>query len=156
MDKNGNFKVQLNVAAQINLEKLPKQWEPVRNIYLTLVFKFKLSMNEKDPSDKLLMINPKNIELSEMKIMNDKEEMSMEQMMIQSMVNIQFEQLKKMFKEIPGRMNTILKLMPQEFACLGFKVTDLDLAFKKSQMLLSFYHQPVETGPASLCEAFME
>ena len=37
------------------------------------------------------MINPKNIELSEMKIMNDKEEMSMEQMMIQSMVNIQFE-----------------------------------------------------------------
>lgn len=82
MDKNGNFKVQLNVAAQINLETLPKQWEPVRNIYLTLVFKFKLSINDKDPSDKLLMINPKNIELSEMKIMNDKEEMSMEQMMI--------------------------------------------------------------------------
>jgi hypothetical protein len=132
MDKNGNFKVQLNVAAQINLETLPKQWEPVRNIYLTLVFKFKLSINDKDPNDKLLMINPKNIELSEMKIMNDKEEMSMEQMMIQSMVNIQFEQLKKMFKEIPGRMNTILKLMPKEFACLGFKVTDLDLAFKKS------------------------
>jgi len=48
------------------------------------------------------------------------------------MVNIQFEQLKKMFKEIPGRINTILKLMPKEFACLGFKVTDLDLAFKKS------------------------
>jgi len=82
MDKNGNFKVQLNVAAQINLETLPKQWEPVRNIYLTLVFKFKLNINDKDPKDKLLMINPKNIELSEMKIMNDKEEMSMEQMMI--------------------------------------------------------------------------
>ena len=82
MDKNGNFKVQLNVAAQINLETLPKQWEPVRNIYLTFVFKFTLSVNDKDPSDKLLMINPKNIELSEMKIMNDKEEMSMEQMMI--------------------------------------------------------------------------
>ncbi len=74
--------------------------------------------------------------------------------MIQSMVNIQFEQLKKMFKEIPGRINTILKLMPKEFACLGFEVTDLDLAFKKSQMLVSLYHQQVNNAPDSLCEAF--
>lgn len=82
MDKNGNFKAQLNIAAQINLETMPNMWEPVRNIYLTLVFKFKLSINDKDPLDKLLLINPKNIELSEMKIMSGKEEMSMEQMMI--------------------------------------------------------------------------
>ena len=31
------------------------------------------------------------------------------------MVNIQFEQLKKMFKEIPGRLNSILQAMPKEF-----------------------------------------
>ena len=78
------------------------------------------------------MINPKNIELSEMKILNAQEEMSMEQMMIQSMVNIQFEQLKKMFKEIPANINTLLNFMPKELACLGFKVTDLDISFKKS------------------------
>jgi len=82
MDKNGNFKVQLNVAAQINLQTEPAQWDPVRNIYLSLVFKFKLSINDKDPNDKLIVINPKNIELSEMKILNGQEEMSMEQMMI--------------------------------------------------------------------------
>lgn len=82
MDKNGNWKVQLNVAAQINMENLPGMWEPVRNIYMTLVFKFKISMNDKNPLDKTVVINPKNLELSEMKIMNGEEEMSMEQMMI--------------------------------------------------------------------------
>jgi len=132
MDKNGNFKIQLNLAAQINLETLPRQWEPVRNIYMSLVFKMKLFMDKKNPKDKLLMMQPKNIELSEMKIMNDKEEMSMEQMMIQSMVNIQFEQLRKMFKPVPGRIRTLLKLMPKEIKCFGFKISDLDIAFKKS------------------------
>lgn len=78
MDKNGNWKVQLNLAAQINMESLPGMWEPVRNIYLTLVFKFKISMNSKNPLDKTVVINPKNLELSEMKIMKGEEEMSME------------------------------------------------------------------------------
>jgi hypothetical protein len=82
MDKNGNWKVQFNLAAQINMESLPGMWEPVRNIYLTLVLKFKISMNDKNPLDKTVVISPKNLELSEMKIMNGAEEMSMEQMMI--------------------------------------------------------------------------
>jgi hypothetical protein len=38
---------------------------------------------------------PKNVEISQLKVMKGEEEMSMEQMMIQSMANIQFEQLKK-------------------------------------------------------------
>ena len=82
MDKNGNWKIQMNLAAQINLENLPGMWEPVRNIYMTLVFKFKIQMSDKNPLDKTVVINPKNIELSEMKIMNGAEEMAMEQMMI--------------------------------------------------------------------------
>lgn len=82
MDKNGNWKIQLNLAAQINMESMPNMWEPVRNIYMTLVFKFKISMNDKNPLDKTVVINPKNVELSEMKIMNGAEEMAMEQMMI--------------------------------------------------------------------------
>ena len=59
-----------------------------------------------------------------------------------------------MFKEIPGRINTILKLMPKEFACLGFEVTDMDLAFKKSQMLFSAYHKKVDAADEELCETF--
>lgn len=78
MDKNGNWKIQMNLAAQINLENLPGMWEPVRNIYMTLVMKFKLQMNDKNPLDKTVVIVPKNIELSEMKIINGSEEMAME------------------------------------------------------------------------------
>ena len=60
--------------------------------------------------------------------------MQMEQMMIQSMVNIQLEQAKKMFKEIPGKVNTILSKFPPELQCFGFQVTDIDLSYKKSQL----------------------
>ena len=42
------------------------------------------------------------------------EEVQMEAMMIQSMANIQLEQIKKVFKEIPMKINTILKRMPAE------------------------------------------
>jgi len=42
MDKNGNWKIQLNIGVQINLQRLPGMWEPVRNIYMTLIFKFKV------------------------------------------------------------------------------------------------------------------
>lgn len=34
MDKSGNWKVQLNLALQLNLEKGPGEWEPVRSLYL--------------------------------------------------------------------------------------------------------------------------
>lgn len=62
--------------------------------------------------------------------------------MIQSMVNIQFEQLKKMFKEIPFSLNVaVLSLMPKELACLGIRVTDADIAFAKSRIMLSLFHQ---------------
>jgi hypothetical protein len=37
-----------------------------------------------------------------------------------------------MFKEIPGRVNTVLERNPKEFACLGFKISDYDISFKKS------------------------
>jgi hypothetical protein len=55
-----------------------------------------------------------------MKVLNGAEEMQMEQMMIQSMVNIQLEQAKKMFKEIPGKVNTVLSKFPPELQCFGF------------------------------------
>lgn len=36
MDKSGNWKIQLNLALQMNLEKskVPEVWVPVRTIYL--------------------------------------------------------------------------------------------------------------------------
>jgi hypothetical protein len=36
MDKNGNWKILLNVALQLNVETLPGRWYPARNVYFTL------------------------------------------------------------------------------------------------------------------------
>jgi|TARA_B110000285_G_scaffold171381_1_gene191860 hypothetical protein len=69
-----------------------------------------------------------------LKVMKGEEEMSMEQMMIQSMANIQFEQLKKSFKPFPLPVGDIIRKNPKELQCFGFNVSDLDISFKKSQV----------------------
>lgn len=50
------------------------------------------------------------------------------------MVNIQFEQAKKMFKEVPIPVGDIVKKNPPEMQCFGFNIADIGLDFKKSQM----------------------
>merc|ERR1719263_2175001 len=76
--------------------------------------------------------------------------------MIQSMVNIQMDQAKKMFKEIPGKINTLIKKFPPELECYGFKVSDLDIAYKKSQMQTSAYFKevPADKVNQTMCEEF--
>lgn len=41
MDKNGNWKMQVNVAASINVETFPGVWDSARELYVTFVFKYK-------------------------------------------------------------------------------------------------------------------
>ena len=50
--------------------------------------KAKVSMNTTNPDDKLIVLNPKSLELAEVKVLDGEEEMAMEQLMLQSMVNI--------------------------------------------------------------------
>ena len=97
MDKNGNWKFQINLSAQINVESLPGVWDPVRNIYMTMVFKMKITTDDSNPFDKKFVFLPKNLEITQLKVLKDNEEMVTEQMLIQSMANIQFEQAKKLF-----------------------------------------------------------
>jgi len=54
------------------------------------------------------------VEISQLKVLKGEEEMSMEQMMIQSMVNIQFEQIKKQFKEQEFMLGDIIAKNPKE------------------------------------------
>lgn len=78
--------------------------------------------------------------------------------MIQSMVNIQLEQIKKMFKEFPGRIRTLLKKFPPELKCFGFEVTDLDISYKKSQVQISSYQKPhtLTESEEEMCANFHE
>lgn len=66
-----------------------------------------------------------------------------------------------MFKEIPARLNTLIERQPKEFVCLGFKVSDMDIAFKKSQMQVSSYYKEVgdlvntDSKYYDVCEKFV-
>jgi len=39
-------------------------WEPIRNIYMTLIAKWKFSTNSEDPNDKKFVFLPKAVEMS--------------------------------------------------------------------------------------------
>jgi hypothetical protein len=62
-------------------------WEPVRNIYATLVFKMKMTQTETEGL-KHINVLPKSLELTQIKVLKGEETMDVEQMMIQSMANI--------------------------------------------------------------------
>lgn len=78
MDKNGNWKFQINVNAQVNVETLPDMWDPVRNVYATLVLKLKIMQDDTNPFNKKFIFLPKNIEISQLKVLKGTEEMEME------------------------------------------------------------------------------
>jgi len=82
IDKNGNWKFMINIVANIMVETTPKHWEPVRNIYTTITFKLKMGMDDSNPFDKKFSVTPKNIEISNLKVMKGSEVQEMEQMMI--------------------------------------------------------------------------
>lgn len=82
MDKNGNWKIQVNIAATINVEHQHGTWEAARDVYGTLVFKFKITTDDSNPFNKQFIFTPKNIEISQLKVMKGDEEINMEQMMI--------------------------------------------------------------------------
>jgi hypothetical protein len=156
IDKNGNWKVQINIVMNLNVETSPRNWESARDIYMTVVFKMKTAVNSTDPLAKVFSVTPKNIEITNLKVLKGEEEMQMEQMMIQSVTNIQLENVKKMFRTFPYTMKDLLKQNPKELSCLGFNVADIDASFKKSQVQFSAYYKPSDSMDAKLCKAFMD
>jgi hypothetical protein len=74
-------------------------------------------------------------------------------MMLQSLVNIQLEQLKRTFFSTSsmslGKLTKALN--KRDIVCFGFNITDLDVAFKKSSMQFSVYQNPLTK--ADLTEA---
>jgi hypothetical protein len=70
------------------------------------------------------------------------------------MANIQFEQIKKQFKEQDFYVGDLVKKNPKELQCLGFNVSDLDISFKKSQLQLSLFYKDVTNPDREICDAF--
>lgn len=78
IDKNGNWKVQVNLVLSIEVETDRNTWEPARSLYLTLVATAKTQMDDKNPFAKQFILTPKNVQLSQVKMMKGEEVMEME------------------------------------------------------------------------------
>lgn len=55
---------------------------------MTVVFKFKIAVDDTLPGSKKFSLTPKNLEITNLKVLNEGQEVEMEQMMIQSVVNL--------------------------------------------------------------------
>lgn len=83
MDKNGNFKLLVNVAAQLNVETSPGEWKAARIIFFTIVARVKFFTNETDSIDnKNWILWPKIVGITNLVIKKGEEEMTNEQMMV--------------------------------------------------------------------------
>lgn len=79
MDKNGNWKVQINMPLQLNVETLPGVWEAARNLYITMVAKARITTRvDENGENKTFVFTPKSIEMTQMVVKKGEETMEME------------------------------------------------------------------------------
>ena len=158
IDKNGNFRIILNISVQLLVEKFKNKgmFEEARSIYLSLTAKGKLVVKEISETEKMLVIIPKNAEVGGLKIFKeDGEEMVMEQMMMTSAINLQFEQVIKMVQ--PQELPMKNPPTPKELECLGFGLGDVGLNFRKGFMEVTFgYHFVDEPSDPDICRGFFD
>lgn len=57
-------------------------WDPIRNIYITFVAKFKISTDASNPFNKVFKFLPKTVEMSQIKVLKNGEEQASEGMMM--------------------------------------------------------------------------
>jgi hypothetical protein len=62
----------------LNVETSKGNWEAARDIYMTLVFKFKIQVDSSNPFRKKFSVTPKNLEVTNLKVLKDEGEMEME------------------------------------------------------------------------------
>jgi len=144
MDKNGNVKFQANVPLQMNVEQSGGRWEPIRNIFVSFLFQGKISTQD-GPNGQTFNLQVKTIKISQILIKNHEgEEMDLEQMLIQSMVNLQLENVKKEFKSRWVDPNAAISRQPKQIACFGINLSNIELLFGKSQAKFSWFWKEAE------------
>ena len=101
-----------------------------------------------------MILMAKNAEVGGAKIFDPEgEEMVVEQMVLTSGVNVQLEQMIKLLKarEFP----IYNPPSPRELECLGMKLSDMNLLFRKGFFELSFdYKKVTEPSAPEVCEKF--
>lgn len=75
--------------------------------------------------------------------------------MLTSGINVQLEQVVKMLK--PFEMPIYNPPSPRELECLGMKLADMELVFRKGYFELSFdYKKVAEPSDPEVCNRFMK
>jgi len=103
----------------------------------------------------MLVLMAKNAEMGGAKIFKpDGEEMVVEQMVLTSGINVQLEQMIKMLN--PLEVPIYNPPSPRELECLGMKLADMNLQFRKGFFELSFDYKKVsEPSDPEVCKRFM-
>jgi len=157
LDKNGNYRFTFNMHAQILVDKSEvgnEEWESVREMYISLTYKGKLMVKEKSRLNKSLVVVHKSAEVSNVKVIGPKdEEMVVEQMMITSAMNVQFEMAISMLKQKEFPLKS--PPTPDEIQCLGFKLSDLTVGFNKGYAEFGAAYKKVTEKNERVCSKFL-
>lgn len=122
IEANGNFVVTFNFGIQIIVDPLGYP-ELGRSIYLSLQLKGKLFVADEKHDNRTLVFLPKSMSMPHFKVKNGQgDEEFMEQMLVQSMVGFQLDNIKKKFKPEVFPLKNFDN--PREFQCIGFNLTD--------------------------------
>lgn len=89
MDKNGNLRFVLNGSVTLLVQKERNTWEEARSIFASVTAKGKVVTKEISETEKVMVIFPKALELTSLKIFNKEEEsQTMEEMVLTSGFNV--------------------------------------------------------------------
>lgn len=78
LDAKGNFKVFLNIGAQMIVEKKKGTWEDSRKLIMTLGLKGKIFVADAEFDNRTLVVLPRGVELTNLKIFKGDEEQFLE------------------------------------------------------------------------------
>ena len=130
IDANGNFQVTANLGMQLIVENKDNVQEEARAVYVQLALKGKMFVADAQHDNRTFVVLPKSLTMPVFKVMNSAgEEQFLEQMLVQSMVGFQLENLKKAFQPVVFPLKKFHN--PPESQCLGFNLTNVNIKVNK-------------------------
>lgn len=78
LDSKGNFKINMNIASQVVVEKKTGKWEDSRKLVMTIGIKGKIFISDAEFENKTLVVYPRGLELSTLKIFKGEDEQFLE------------------------------------------------------------------------------
>jgi hypothetical protein len=152
LEKNGNFALTVNLGAQLVVENKKGIWEDGRTMYMTLQIKGKMFVADAKHENRTFVVLPKGVNLSQLKILRGETEQFLEQMLLNSMLGYQLDQMKKAFQP----MIVPLKKFPNppELSCFGFNLTNLAIKVNKGFLQINANYIKVEAADEQFCEDF--